>query len=66
MAGGKHVELLQTGDGLCLDQRVRMVLHDGTANQTVHPGRGYSTTVTCIRHTHTPLDTLNISNRQTF
>lgn len=36
MAGGKHVELLQTGDGLCLDQGVGVVLHDGTAHQTVH------------------------------
>lgn len=52
MTGGKHVELLQTGDGLCLDQGVGVVLHDGTAHQTVHPGCGYSTTVTCIRHTY--------------
>lgn len=30
----KHVKLLQTRDGGCLNQRIRVILHDGTAHQT--------------------------------
>lgn len=33
MARSEHVQLLQTGDGSRLHQGVRVVLHDGTANQ---------------------------------
>lgn len=46
VARGEHVELLQTGDGLGLDQGVGVVLHDGTAHQAVHPGHGDSAAVT--------------------
>ena len=46
VARGEHVELLQTGDGLGLDQGVGVILHDGAAHQTVHPGHGDSAAVT--------------------
>lgn len=50
MTGGKYVELLQIGDGFCLDQGVGVVLYDGIVYQIVYFGCGYSIIVICIRY----------------